>query len=123
MAKVVLVIEDDPDQRRLMERVLSAAGYRVVVAVDGEAGLTTARALQPALIILDIMMPRLNGYQACRRLRQMPETAETPVLILTVKQEPADEYWAAEVGANAFLSKPVEVPTLLTRVSEFAGKP
>ena len=69
------------------------------------------------------MMPRLNGYQTCRALRLEAATAKTPIVILTTKQEPADEFWAAQVGANEFLSKPVDVPTLLAAVSRHAGRP
>ena len=120
MSKVILVIDDDADQRKLIERVLTASGYRVVTAPDGEAGLDSARSLQPAVILLDVMMPKLNGYQTCRALRQDPATAGTPILMLTTKQEPADEFWASQVGANEFLTKPVDVPTLLAAVSRYA---
>ena len=115
MPNVILVIEDDPDQRRLMERTL-ASKYRVVTAVDGQAGVDTARDVTPNLIILDVMMPRLNGYQACRALKEDPVTAAIPILILTTKDEPADEFWAAQVGANAFLPKPVDITALLATV-------
>lgn len=98
-----------------MERTL-ASKYRVVTAVDGQAGVDTARDVTPNLIILDVMMPRLNGYQACRALKEDPVTAAIPILILTTKDEPADEFWAAQVGANAFLPKPVDITALLATV-------
>ena len=120
-AQVILVIEDDPDQRKLLERILGSAGYRVFSASDGHAGIEAAAAVRPALIILDVMMPRINGYQACRALRQNPATATTPILMFTIKHEPADEFWATEVGASAFLSKPVNPSELLTAVSSLTG--
>ncbi len=121
MANVILVIEDDPDQRRLMERTLTASGHRVVTASDGQAGLDTAVALRPKLIILDVMMPRLNGYQTARALKLNPETAAIPILMVTTKQEPADQFWASQAGADEFLTKPVESAALIQAVNRLAG--
>jgi twitching motility two-component system response regulator PilH len=121
MAKVILVIEDDPDQRRLMERTLSTAGYRILTASDGQTGVESAQALQPALIILDVMMPRMNGYQAARALKHNPATAAIPILMVTTKQEPADQFWSSQVGADAFLAKPVDVTELIKLVGRLAG--
>ncbi len=121
MARLVLVIEDDPDQRRLLQRMLSASGWRVEAAPDGEAGLRLAAERRPDVIVLDVMMPRLNGYQACRRLKAEPATATVPIVIVTTKDQPADEFWAREVGADAFLAKPVDVQQLtelLDRLTE-----
>lgn len=121
MARLVLVIEDDPDQRRLLQRMLSASGWRVEAAPDGEAGLRLAAERRPDVIVLDVMMPRLNGYQACRRLKAEPATASVPIVIVTTKDQPADEFWAREVGADAFLAKPVDVQQLtelLDRLTE-----
>lgn len=112
MARLVLVIEDDPDQRRLLERMLGAAGWRVDTAPDGEAGLALAAERRPDIVLLDVMMPRLNGYQTCRRLKADPATAAIPVVIVTTKDQPADEFWAREVGADAFVPKPVDVVAL-----------
>ena len=122
MAKLLLVIDDDPDQRRFLERTLQAAGYRVVTASDGESGLAAARSLTPDLVILDVMMPRLNGYQTCRALRADAATAGKPILLLTAKDEATDLYWAREVGADAFLTKPVELADLLSTIDGLAGR-
>jgi twitching motility two-component system response regulator PilH len=122
MAKLLLVIDDDPDQRRFLERTLQAAGYRVVTASDGESGLAAARSLTPDLVILDVMMPRLNGYQTCRALRADAATAGKPILLLTAKDEATDLYWAREVGADAFLTKPVELADLLGTIDGLAGR-
>ena len=122
MTKLLLVIEDDPDQRRFLERTLQAAGYRVVTAADGESGLAAARSRTPDLVILDVMMPRLNGYQTCRALKADAATAGTPILLLTAKDEATDLYWAREVGADAFLTKPVDLPDLLSTIHGLAGR-
>ena len=109
MAKSALIIEDDPQQRKLFDRMLTALGWRITTAPDGEAGLAAARSHLPDIIVLDVMMPRLNGYQVCRQLKADDATRAIPIVIVTSKDQPADEFWAREVGANAFVSKPVDV--------------
>jgi CheY-like chemotaxis protein len=120
---LVLIVEDDPDQRRLLERLLVGSGWRVIAAADGDVGLLAAAEHQPDAILLDIMMPRLNGYQTCRRLKADSATSAIPVIITTTKDQPADEFWAREVGADAFLAKPVDIrdlTDLLNRLTERA---
>ncbi|MFN8647154.1 MAG: response regulator [Gemmatimonadales bacterium] len=121
MSRLALIIEDDPDQRRLLERMLGASGWRVEAAPDGEAGLALAAERRPDVIVLDVMMPRLNGYQTCRRLKAEPVTAAIPVVIVTTKDQPADEFWAREVGADAFLAKPVDVRQLTELLDRLTG--
>jgi twitching motility two-component system response regulator PilH len=121
MGSLVLIIEDDPAQRRLLERMLDASGYRVLAAPDGESGVAAATNSHPDLIVLDVMMPRLNGYQTCRALKAHPETSAIPVIMLTTKDQPADAYWAAEVGADLFLPKPVDLPLLLDHIARLTG--
>ena len=113
MSRLVLIVEDDPDQRRFLERMIAASGWRVATAPDGEAGLTAVREHRPDAIVLDVMMPRLNGFQTCRRLKSDPETRGIPVVDVTAKDQPTDEFWAREVGADAFLAKPVDLRNLL----------
>ena len=121
MNELILVVDDDPDQRRLLERVLHGAGYRVLTAPDGEAGIATLSAVRPALVVLDVMMPKMNGFQTCRALRALPEGAKLPVIMLTSKDQPADRFWAEEVGADAYLQKPVDVTLLLDTIAERLG--
>jgi twitching motility two-component system response regulator PilH len=122
MSRLALVIEDDPDQRRFLERMLGGSGWRVVAAADGEAGLLAAAEQHPDAIVLDIMMPRLNGYQTCRRLKADPATSTIPVIIVTTKDQPADEFWAKEVGADAFLAKPVDIRDLVDLLSRLTER-
>ena len=121
MSRLLLVIDDDPVEREILERVLLGAGYRVATAPDGQAGLATARSTQPDLVLLDVMMPHLNGYQTCRALRRDAATARCPILMLTAKDEITDRFWASEVGVNAFLTKPADVPLLLQTIAELTG--
>lgn len=122
MSALVLVIEDDPAQRRLLEKMLEASGYRVLTAPDGESGLTAATGALPAVIVLDVMMPRLNGYQTCRALKADAATAGIPIIMLTTKDQPADAYWAGEVGADLFMHKPVDLPLLLQHIARLTGQ-
>lgn len=123
MSHLVLVIDDDVIERELLQRCLASAGYRVFTANDGEEGVTLACVNTPDLIVLDVVMPRLNGFQTCRRLRALPETAETPVLMLTSKDQAADRFWADEVGVSAFLTKPVDVAELLQTAGALLATP
>lgn len=123
MGNLILVIEDDPDQRKLLSRMLSGSGFRVITAADGDTGLGMAREHRPDAILLDVMMPRLNGFQTCRQLKAHPETAALPVVIATVKDQPADAFWAEEVGAAAFLSKPLDLSELVRTLHQVTGGP
>jgi twitching motility two-component system response regulator PilH len=113
MSRLVLIIDDDVIERELLQRCLAVAGYRVLTAPGGEAGMALAREHRPDLIVLDVVMPGMNGFQTCRQLRALPETAETPVLMLTSKDQAADRFWADEVGVSAYHTKPVDVTALL----------
>jgi CheY-like chemotaxis protein len=119
---LVLVVDDDPVQREILERALEGAGRRVVTAACGEAGLAAARELRPEAVVLDVVMPRLNGYQTCRALRRDPATAGCRVVMLTTKADSTDRFWAAEVGADAFLSKPADLPLLLHTLDDLTSR-
>ena len=122
MSKLLLVIDDDPVERAILERVLVGAGYRVMTAADGQEGLAAAASARPDLVLLDVMMPHLNGYQTCRALRHTTGIARCPILMLTAKDETTDRYWAGEVGADAFLTKPADVPLLLQTVADLTDR-
>ncbi|HVX87764.1 MAG TPA: response regulator, partial [Gemmatimonadales bacterium] len=96
---------------------------RVLTAADGEAGLAAVAAVRPDLVVLDVMMPRMNGFQTLRAVRATPESAGLPVIMLTSKDQPADQFWAEEVGASAYLTKPVEIPLLLDTIAARIGAP
>jgi len=123
MAKSILIIEDDVIQREIVERILRGAGYRVLSAADGEAGLAAAAAAPPDRVVLGVMMTRQNGYQTAPARRRAPATADRPILMLTSKDEATDHYWAAEVGVNAYLTKPPESQSLLQTVRGLIGAP
>jgi DNA-binding response OmpR family regulator len=109
----ILLVEDAPDLARAIERELAAGGYDVLHAADGVTALTMAASRQPDLIILDWLLPKLDGLEVLRRLRQ---TSAVPVLMLTARAEEADRVIGLEVGADDYLTKPFSMRELLARV-------
>jgi two-component system phosphate regulon response regulator PhoB len=112
----LLVIEDDPDIVELLRYNLEREGYRVLVATDGERGLAESARNQPELILLDLMLPGLDGLEVCRRLRTQDGTRGIPVLMLTAKSEESDVVTGLELGADDYLTKPFSPRELLARV-------
>jgi CheY-like chemotaxis protein len=107
-ASTILLVEDNEDNRTIYRLLLEHHGYRVVEATDGEEGVRRAREERPALILMDISIPILDGWEATRILKADPDTASIPVIALTAHALPADRARAAEVGCDGYLAKPVE---------------
>jgi len=116
MPRTILVIDDEPELVKLLDYNLSKAGYLVISAKDGESGLAAARKHTPDAIILDVMMPGLDGWEVCKRLRQDASTSAMPVLMLTAKGEEGDRVLGLELGADDYLTKPFGVRELIARV-------
>lgn len=117
MAKI-LIIDDDQAILRLLEFTLRRAGHQVFIAEDGVAGLAVAEADQPDLIVVDVMMPKMNGYEFCRKARARPDLAETPIVMFSARYHSIDKETAQEVGATAYLSKTTSPNDLLKRLGE-----
>jgi diguanylate cyclase (GGDEF)-like protein len=112
----VLVVDDDPDKRMLLAVALQMAGYEVRTANDGEAGLAAVESYQPDLIITDVMMPRMDGYELARRVRANPQTRFIPIIIQTAARNDAqDARRGAEVGALGYITDPTDIDLLLAR--------
>ena len=116
MAKTILVIDDEPELVKLLDYNLTKAGYLVLSARDGEKGLAAARQHHPDLVVLDVMMPGLDGWEVCKKLRAEPATAAVPLLMLTAKAEEGDRVLGLELGADDYVTKPFGVNELLARV-------
>ncbi|MHB8621651.1 MAG: response regulator, partial [Chloroflexota bacterium] len=112
----VLVIDDSPTNVAAIRLELQQAGYEVMTAATGRAGLETAVAGRPDVVLLDILMPDMDGYEVCRQIRTAPATSGIPVVVITGLHGSADRLLALDVGANDFLSKPVDGVELLARV-------
>jgi DNA-binding response OmpR family regulator len=121
MGKRILVVDDDPTSLKLLDLILNKEGYQVMTASNGLEALRKARLESPDLLILDVMLPGFDGFEICHRLRTEPATATMPIMMLSSKQQKSDQDAASKVGANAFLSKPVDRKALLTKVAELLG--
>ncbi len=112
----ILVVDDEPINRQVLRNQLEMVGYRVEVAIDGLQGLELLEKLSPQVILLDVMMPRLSGYQTCYRIRQKYSASEMPIILLTAKDQPEDTVRGFQHGANDYLTKPFSREELLIRV-------
>ncbi len=109
----ILLVDDDPQLLRLVRANLESVGYRILVAMDARSGLALIDAEMPDLIILDIMLPGIDGYELCQRIR---EFSATPIIMLTAKVEDVDKVRGLKLGADDYLTKPFSVQELLARV-------
>ena len=116
MPKKVLVVEDDPDIVKLLKFHLEAEGFRVLIAEDGEAGLKTSRDELPALILLDLMLPKMSGLDLCRILKGDKKTEAIPIIMVTAKGEEVDRVVGFELGADDYVAKPFSPREVLLRV-------
>lgn len=116
MQSKILIADDEPANRYLFEEILSAQGYRVILAHDGQSALEEFDRHNPDLILLDVMMPKLNGFEVCRRVKRSPDTRLVPVVLVTALSATEDRVRGIEAGADDFLNKPVESTELLARV-------
>ena len=121
MAKILLV-EDNEMNRDMLSRRLIKKGYDLVMAMDGEQAIEMARSESPDLILMDISLPGLDGWEATRRLKAMPETEAIPIIALTAHAMAGDKEKCLEAGCNDYDTKPVEFPRLLSKIQEFLGK-
>jgi two-component system, cell cycle response regulator len=116
--RLILVIDDEVDTIELVEAALHRHGYEVIGAWNGMAGLQLARERYPALILIDLMLPEINGFDVCRRLRNDPATAHIPRVILSARASLTDQADATAAGADRYLMKPVGIKALVNVVRE-----
>ena len=119
----VLVIDDDPVCRRLLKGTLEKRGAEVVLAADGRAGLEAARESRPDLVVSDVVMPTLSGYEFCRALRDDPDLSKTPVILVTALSDPHDVVSALECDADAFVTKPYDAGALKECMENLLARP
>ncbi len=116
MADRILVVEDERDLAQILEYNLRQAGYEPISAYDGATGLRLARDARPALVLLDLMLPDLNGTDVCRQLRAEPRTADLPVIMLTARGEESARVGGLEAGADDYVTKPFSVREVILRI-------
>lgn len=112
----ILIVDDSPTEQHVLRGILEKAGFTVESALDGQTGIARAKEIHPKLILMDVVMPVLNGFQATRKLREDKDTATIPVIMVTTKDQDTDKAWAQRQGAQGYLVKPVTAPELLKEV-------
>ncbi|MFC3152013.1 twitching motility response regulator PilH [Litoribrevibacter euphylliae] len=120
----ILIVDDSPTETAAFKTMLEKHGHEVLNAENGADGVALARQEQPELVLMDIVMPGLNGFQATRQLSKGGETAHIPVIIVTTKDQETDRVWGKRQGAKGYLVKPVQEDLLMTTVNKaLAGEP
>jgi twitching motility two-component system response regulator PilH len=116
MAKI-LVVDDSPTEIHVLQTILEKNGHEVFVAESGEEAIVKAREFMPNLVLMDVVMPGMNGFQATRQLSKQEETATIPVIIITTKDQETDKVWAMRQGAKDYIVKPVKEKGLMEHVN------
>ena len=116
--KQIMIVDDSPTDVHLLQKILEKNGYQTLIAGNGSEGIEVARLMRPDLILMDVVMPGLNGFQATRELASNPETSSIPVIIVTRKDQKVDRVWGMRQGARDYLTKPVNESVLLSLISE-----
>lgn len=119
MTKRILVVEDQEDNRQILRDLLGSVGYELIEAWDGEAAVTAAKAQHPDLILMDIQLPLLDGYEATRRIKAEPDLKNIPIIVVTSYALSGDEGKARAVGCDAYVTKPYSPRQLLAKIREF----
>ncbi len=113
----ILVVDDSPTERHVLVELLSQNGYQVITAENGEQGIEVAKAELPDLILMDVVMPGLNGYQATRTLTRDEKTKNIPVIVCTSKSQETDKIWGLRQGAQDYMTKPINGEELLAKIA------
>jgi two-component system cell cycle response regulator DivK len=121
MGAKILYIEDSPSNRLLVKRVLLVEGYEVLEAEDGLMGVEIAKAEHPDLILMDMNLPEVDGYEMTRRIHAMPELADIPIVAMTANVMHGDREKTLEAGCIGYIPKPIDVDTLPSEVARFLG--
>jgi two-component system cell cycle response regulator DivK len=119
MSKCILLIEDQEDNRRIVRDLLTSVGFDLIEAVTGEVGVAMADKHRPDLILMDVLLPGLNGYDATRLIKAKPELRQIPIIAVTSYALSGDDIKAREAGCDAYISKPFSPRELLAKIREF----
>ncbi len=117
----ILVADDSPTHLKLTSQPLIEQGYEIVTASDGEEAIEKAESEKPALAVLDVVMPKLNGFKVCRKIKTSPELKGIKVILCTSKNQESDKFWGEKQGADAYVVKPFEEKELLDNVARLLG--
>ena len=117
----ILIVDDSPSQLLGMKRIVEKLGHETVTAEDGASGVEVAKSTMPDLILMDVVMPNLNGFQATRAISKEPSTANIPVVLVTTKDQETDKVWGMRQGAKAYLTKPFSEAELAEVITGYIG--
>ena len=115
----ILIVDDSPSQLLGIKRIVEKLGHETLSAEDGAAGVEVAKAEKPDLILMDVVMPNLNGFQATRTISKNADTAHIPIILVTTKDQETDKVWGMRQGAKAYVTKPIKEEELLKALDEF----
>ncbi|MDB5925193.1 MAG: response regulator with CheY-like receiver domain and winged-helix DNA-binding domain [Betaproteobacteria bacterium] len=115
--KKILLVDDSPTERHSINEILVKGGYEVVMAEDGEKGVAKAKTDNPDLVLMDVVMPGMNGFQACRAITTDEATKHIPVILCTSKNQETDKVWGVRQGAKDYVTKPVDANELLFKIA------
>ena len=118
----VLIVDDSPTETHLLREMLEKNGHSVITAENGSLGVKVCKEKKPDLVLMDVVMPELNGFQATRQLSKDPETAHIPIIIVTTKDQETDRLWGLKQGARDYLTKPVSEKALMTTLKSLLGQ-
>jgi len=119
---LVMIVDDSPTEVHVMKTALEKHGFETVSAADGSECLSLAREVRPDLILMDVVMPKVNGFQATRKLNQDPQTRSIPVVMITTKRQATDRIWGMRQGAVDYLVKPVAEAELVAKAQEVIAR-
>ena len=119
--KKILLVDDSSTMLLMEQMVLNGGGYQVLTARDGEAGIRAAQVHRPDLILLDVMMPKMDGFETCRQLRAHEATRETPIILVTTRSEAANVEKGFSCGCTGYVTKPINGNELLSKVKDLLG--
>ncbi|PKM43705.1 MAG: two-component system response regulator [Gammaproteobacteria bacterium HGW-Gammaproteobacteria-1] len=117
----ILIVDDSPTEIHVLTSILQKHGHEISTAADGEKGVAAAREVKPDLVLMDVVMPGMNGFQATRQLTKDPATAHIPVIIVTTKDQETDRVWGMRQGAKDYVTKPVAEADLLAKIKAVLG--
>ena len=112
----ILIVDDSPTEIHVLTTILEKLGHSITTAPNGEEGIAQAKEVKPDLILMDVVMPGMNGFQATRQISKDAETAHIPIIIVTTKDQETDRVWGLRQGAKDYLTKPVDEATLIEKV-------
>ena len=121
MSKLIMIVEDSPTDLHVAEKVCTENGFQVITTDQGEQAIELAAKHKPSLILLDVILPKQNGYQVCRQLKKEEATKDIKVIMVTSKSQPSDKFWGMKQGADEYIVKPYQEAELLDAIKRYVA--